>query len=134
MNRAQAADALARSTAFWSQLLAESEAEAALRSEEVQQLRAALAQAESIIAAGRRGDEEKNAHMNQERAEHRARIIALEEKLREAAAAGSRDPAVPDFDTLRAEMQHAWAREDRSRSDVVTDVLHALRERGLLRA
>lgn len=49
MNRAQAADALARSTAFWSQLLAEAEAEAARHFEEVQQVRAARAQVEQRL-------------------------------------------------------------------------------------
>lgn len=44
MNRAQAADALARSTAFWSSLHAEAEGEATAAREEAVQLRHALAQ------------------------------------------------------------------------------------------
>lgn len=76
MTRAQAADALARSTAFWSQLLAEAEAEAARHFEEVQQLRAALAQVKSAAAAEALGlaDKVKAA---------RAEAETLRAKLRE---------------------------------------------------
>ena len=175
MNRVQAADALARSTAFWSQLLAEAEAEAARHFEEVQQLRAALTQSKSAATAealglvdkvqaaraeadelrGKLREEERVRAQSQrvdaaarrliqvlrDRKEDPAFSLLLSSELEQLGAAvdggeiaGSRDPAISDFDALRTEMQAVWAREDRSRSDVVTDVLHALRERGLLRA
>jgi len=110
---------------------------------EADELRGKLREEERVRAQSQRVDAaaRRLIQVLRDRKEDPAFSLLLSSELEQLGAAvdggeiaGSRDPAISDFDALRTEMQAAWAREDRSRSDVVTDVLHALRERGLLRA
>ena len=163
MTRENMAAFAAHQTAFWQSLHADAEAEAAKLREEAIQLRAALASREgqlqdqtaAIFALMKERDEEQRRRSKFQAVDAAARrfaacviedynlsseALALLKTLQETIRGGVTEDrssvtgmSEAQIDILRGELQSKCAREDRSRSDVVTDVIFALRERGLLR-